>query len=145
MMTETAADDKALAFARLQELINQRIPAGFTFGELYKMPSWFVSLEDYPAGYHCQKNQPLPFLSVACTKSHIAIYHMGVYADADLYNWFVSAFEKETGKKPDMGKSCIRFKKPSDIPFALVGELVARMLPAEWISLYESKFLKKQP
>ncbi len=107
------------------------------------MPSWYVSLDDYPAGYHCNANQPLPFLSVACTKSHIAIYHMGLYADQKLYDWFLAEYETNTGKKPDMGKSCIRFKKPEGIPFDLIGNLVARMNPDEWISLYEASFLKK--
>lgn len=141
--TENAPDEKEIAFLKLQEVINQHVPEGFAFGELYKMPSWFVPLEVYPAGYHCQKNQPLPFLSVANTKTHLALYHMGIYADAELYKWFTEAFEKETGKKPDMGKSCIRFKKAADIPFALIGRLMEQMSPAKWIATYEAAFRKK--
>ena len=130
------------AFQMLQEAIQAGIPAGFAFGELYKMPSWYVPLEIYPAGYHCQKGQPLPFLSIAMQKSHLAVYHMGMYADPELYAWFSSEYEKVTGKKPDIGKSCIRFKKHEEIPFGVIGDLVARMTPQAWISLYESAFRK---
>ncbi len=137
-----AEAEKEQAFAKLQQVIQEAIPKGFAFGELYKMPSWYISLEDYPAGYHCAAQQPLPFLSVALQKAHIAVYHMGVYANPELYAWFVEAYENQTGKKPDMGKSCIRFKKPDQIPFELMAELVSRMSPAEWISLYESSFRK---
>jgi hypothetical protein len=137
---DSLLNEKELAFQQLQEVISSNIPSGFTFGELYKMPSWFISLADYPAGYHCKKNEPLPFLSVANQKSHIAVYHMGLYADDELFAWFNENYEKKTGKKPDIGKSCIRFKKPSDIPFEFIGELVSRMKPSAWISLYESKF-----
>lgn len=141
--SESVISDKEAAFGRLQELISDSIPEGFSFGELYKMPSWFVSLEDYPAGYHCQPGHPLPFLSVACTKSHIALYHMGIYAEENLYNWFVHEYKQRTGRNPDMGKSCIRFKKPEQIPYDLIGELVSRMNPAEWIRIYEAAFVKK--
>lgn len=138
----STGQEKEKAFQKLQEVISTAIPSGFAFGELYKMPSWYVPLEIYPDGYHCQKNQPLPFLSVANQKSHIAVYHMGMYADPALLDWFESEYLKRTGKKPDMGKSCIRFKKPGDIPFELIAELAAKMSPSDWIRLYESAFRK---
>jgi hypothetical protein len=138
-------EEKELAFQQLIEVIKQHVPEGFTFGELYKMPSWYVSLEDYPKGYHCKKNEPLPFLSVANQKSHIAIYHMGLYADEALYSWFIGNYPAEIGKKPDIGKSCIRFKKPSEIPFEYIALLVSRMNPAQWIALYESSFVSEKP
>jgi hypothetical protein len=137
--------EKDLAFLHLQKVVSDHLPDGFTYGELYKMPSWFISLQDYPPGYHCKKNEPLPFLSVASQKSHIAIYHMGLYADEKLYNWFTENYEKQTGKKPDIGKSCIRFKKPSDIPFEFIAELVSKLKPADWIALYESKYAPDRP
>jgi hypothetical protein len=79
---------------------------------------------------------------VALQKSHIAVYHMGMYAEPTLLNWFETEFQKRTGKKPDMGKSCIRFKKPGEIPFELLGELVSKMTPSDWIKLYEAAFRK---
>lgn len=142
MSADNLQIEKELAFRQLQQVISDNLPAGFSFGELYKMPSWFISLEDYPEGYHCKKNEPLPFLSVALQKSHIAVYHMGMYAEPTLLNWFQTEFQMRTGKKPDMGKSCIRFKKPGEIPFDLLGELVSKMTPSDWIKLYEASFRK---
>ena len=106
------------------------------------MPTFFISHQDYPAGYHCDPKLPLPFISFASTKSHLAVYHMGLYALPDLLNWFVDAFVATTGKKPDMGKSCIRFKKLDEIPFQLLGELASKMTPSDWISVYEKNFRK---
>ena len=136
-------EEKAIAFKKLEEVIHAAIPTGFCFGELYKMPSWYISLEDYPDGYHCAKNQPLPFLSIANQKSHIALYHMGMYAEPSLLEWFEKSHLEQTGKKADLGKSCIRFKKPGDIPFDLIADLMTRMTAAQWIKLYEERFRKK--
>ena len=72
----------------------------------------------------------------------IAVYHMGVYADPKLLKWFQSAHAKASPKKLDMGKSCIRYKKPEDIPFDLIGELASKITPDEWIATYE-KNLKR--
>lgn len=68
---------------------------------------------------------------------------MGMYADKQLYDWFVAEFPKHSKRKLDMGKSCVRFKKPEEIPFELLSELVSKMSPKEWIELYEKSFLKK--
>ena len=125
------------AMHRLIETIRKNIPEGFTEMIQYHMPGWSISLEDYPGGYHCTPHTPLPFLSVANQKNSINLYHMGIYMKPELYDWFVREFPKHSNKKLDMGKSCIRFKKPEDIPFELIGELVQKMTPAEWIEIYE--------
>ena len=106
------------------------------------MIGWSVPLETYPAGYHCTPGSPLPFLNLASQKNFIALYHMGIYADEELLNWFVAEYPKHCKRKLDMGKSCIRFKKQEEIPFELIAELVQKMSPKDWISLYESKFKK---
>ena len=93
----------------------------------------------YPAGYHCKPAEPLPFAAIASQKNSINLYHMGIYSDPALLEWFVSEYPKHCRQKLDMGKSCIRFKKPEDIPFALIGELMKKMSVQQWISLYESK------
>lgn len=67
---------------------------------------------------------------------------MGIYANPELYNWFVAEFPKHSSKKLDMGKSCIRFKKATDIPFELLGELVRKVSVSDWIATYESVFKK---
>jgi hypothetical protein len=97
----------------------------------------------YPAGYHCNPEQPLPFISVASQKNFIALYHMGIYADPELLAWFTAEYPKHSKTKLDMGKSCIRFKKPEAIPFALIAELAGKMTPDQWIERYEAAFKRQ--
>lgn len=97
----------------------------------------------YPKGYHCTPELPLPFLSIASQKNSINLYHMGIYADEKLLHWFQEEFPKHSKKKLDMGKSCMRFKKPEDIPYELIGELARKMTPQDWIEKYENAFVKK--
>jgi hypothetical protein len=96
----------------------------------------------YPAGYHCKPSEPLPFVSIASQKNSINFYHMGIYADATLLNWFVAEYPKHSKQKLDMGKSCIRFKKPEYIPYELLGQLMQKMTAAQWIALYERNLKK---
>lgn len=103
----------------------------------YGMIGYGVPLAKYPAGYHCNPESPLPFMCLASQKNFIAVYHMGVYADPDLYKWFTEAYANENIGKLDMGKSCIRLKKMDKIPYDLIGELTAKMSADQWIELYE--------
>jgi hypothetical protein len=82
----------------------------------------------------------LPFITIAAQKSHLALYHMGVYARKDLLDWFTEAFQTQFKRKPDMGKSCIRIKKYSDMPLELIGSLCSKMTPQDWITCYEVAF-----
>ena len=91
------------------------------------MPSYVVPLKTYPKGYHCDTKLPLPFLSIAAQKNFIALYHMGLYANKELYEWFVAEYPKHCKSKLDAGKSCIRFKKTDDIPYELIKELIKKM------------------
>ena len=68
---------------------------------------------------------------------------MGLYANKELYEWFVAEYPKHCKSKLDMGKSCVRFKKAEDIPYKLIGELVKKVSPAEWIKIYESNIKRK--
>lgn len=122
----------------LREVIRQNIPAGFDEQMGYGMLGYVVPHTLYPAGYHCDPKQPLPFMGIASQKNHIAVYHMGMYANEDLLNWFRAEYPKHSKTKLDMGKSCIRFKKPEHVPLTLIGELASKMTPQEWIELYES-------
>jgi hypothetical protein len=106
------------------------------------MPSYVVPNKLYPKGYHCDTNLPLPFLSIAAQKNFIAFYHMGIYADKKLSDWFIEEYPKHSKSKLDMGKSCIRFKKSDDIPFQLIEQLVKKISPKDWITLYEKAFNK---
>lgn len=135
-------DDRREVMQKLREAIKKNLPKGFEEIIQYGMISYVVPHIIYPAGYHCKPADALPFLSIASQKNHIAFYHMGVYADPNLYNWFTSEYPTHANGKLDMGKSCIRFKNPKNIPYELLGELTSKITVAEWISKYES-MLKK--
>jgi len=135
--------DRQEAMLKLQETINQNLLHGFTETMQYGMLSWVVPHNLYPAGYHCKPDEPLPFLAVSSQKNFIAIYHMGIYADKELHDWFIAEYPKHAKTKLDMGKSCIRFKKPENIPYELIGQLVAKTTQQQWIILYESAFRRK--
>jgi len=131
------------AVKNLRETIVNNLPPGFRETMAYGMPAYVVPHELYPPGYHCDRKQPLPFLNFASQKNFIALYHMGLYANPALLAWFTGEYPKYTTGKLDMGKSCIRFKKPELIPFDLVAELVRKVTVDEWIHQYESNLAKK--
>jgi hypothetical protein len=136
---EKIPEDRKEAMSKLRSVIKDNLPEGFEETMSYGMIGYVVPHTLYPAGYHCTPELPLPFLNIASQKNFIAVYHMGIYADTDLLDWFVSEFPKHSKLKLDMGKSCIRFKKPEQIPFELIGELASKMTVEEWIAIYESK------
>jgi hypothetical protein len=139
---DSLPEDRRSAMAKLRSVIRKNIPKGFSESMGYGMLGYCVPHSLYPDGYHCDPKTPLPFMGMASQKNFIAVYHMGIYADPALYKWFTEEYKKVSKTKLDMGKSCIRFKKPDQIPFDLIGELASKMSPKEWISLYE-KNLKK--
>ena len=135
-------EDRRKAITELRKAIKKNLPKGFKEGMGHGMMGYSVPHSLYPAGYHCNPADPLPFMGMASQKFFIAIYHMGVYADPKLLKWFTDAHAKASPKRLDMGKSCIRYKKIEDIPFDLIGELASKMKPGDWIGMYE-KILKK--
>jgi uncharacterized protein YdhG (YjbR/CyaY superfamily) len=141
-VAELPADRKE-AMTELRKQISKNMPKGFREEMNYGMIGYVVPHALYPAGYHCDPKLPLPFMNVASQKNFIAVYHMGIYAKPDLLKWFQEEFPKHSTKKLDMGKSCIRFKKPEDIPFKLFGELAKKMTVKDWINCYESAFIKR--
>jgi uncharacterized protein YdhG (YjbR/CyaY superfamily) len=128
--------DRQKAVSELVEIIRKNIPNGFSEVMGYGMPGWVVPHSIYPKGYHCDTSLPLPFLNIASQKGHIALYHMGLY-EGKLLDWFKEEWNKASSRKLDMGKCCIRFKKPEDIPLELIGKLVSKITPEGWIALYE--------
>jgi uncharacterized protein YdhG (YjbR/CyaY superfamily) len=131
-------EDRKEALTKLRVTLLENLPDGFEETISYGMIGYVVPHTLYPSGYHCNPQLPLPFINVASQKNFIALYHMGLYADKEMLDWFVSEFPKYSSAKLDMGKSCIRFKKPEHIPFELIGELAAKMTPEQWIEIYES-------
>lgn len=139
---DSLPDDRQTAISKILDLLKSHLPAGFEPQIQYKMPSFVVPKSLYPAGYHCTPSEPLPFISIASQKNFIALYHMGIYAQPQLHDWFVSEYPNHCKSKLDMGKSCIRFKKPQEIPYNLLAELFTKMSPQAWIDLYESNLKK---
>ncbi len=135
-------EDRREAVNKLRQVVLKNLPKGFVETMNYGMLGFVVPHSLYPAGYHCDPKQPLPFANIASQKNSINFYHMGLYANKELYDWFVKEYAKQTPRKLDMGKSCIRFKKPEDIPYALIGELMKKISVKDWISRYESAFRK---
>lgn len=127
---------------RLRSVILKNLAKGYTEEMSYGMIGYVIPHEIYPDGYHCNPKLPLPFISIASQKNFIALYHMGIYAQPDLLDWFVNEYPKHAKSKLDMGKSCIRFKKMNDIPFELIAKLMTKLSPTEWIALYEKNIKK---
>lgn len=136
-------EDRKKAMNELRNAINKNIPKGFSEGMGYGMMGWSVPHSIYPNGYHCDPKQPLPFMGLASQKNFIAVYSMGLYSDPKLLKWFTSEFQKQSKKKIDMGKSCLRFKKMDEIPVKLIGELASKITVKEWIATYEKAIKKK--
>jgi hypothetical protein len=131
--------DRAEPFNRLHEVIVKNLPEGFEAGISYGGLGYVVPHSLYPAGYHCKSSEPLPFAGIASQKDSINFYHMGIYSDPNLLEWFVAEYPKHSKQKLDMGKSCVRFKKFDQIPYALIGELMKKITVEEWIERYEAE------
>lgn len=135
---ESLPEDRKKIIAKMRSVINKNLPKGFKEGMGYGMLGWVVPHTLFPAGYHCDPDMPLPFISLASQKNYISLYHMGLYGGKDL-EWFQKEWPKHSDKKLDMGKCCIRFKKPEDVPLDLIAALCTRITPEEWIRYYETQ------
>ncbi|MEK8179663.1 DUF1801 domain-containing protein [Flavobacterium buctense] len=130
--------DRKEVIQKLRKTIIDNLPKGFQEAMGYGMLGYCVPHSIYPNGYHCNPKDPLPFMGLASQKNFVAFYHMGIYADKNLYDWFVSEYGKQCKYKLDMGKSCVRFKKLDDIPYDLIAELTQKISVEDWIKTYES-------
>jgi uncharacterized protein YdhG (YjbR/CyaY superfamily) len=139
---EQLPEDRKAAMQSLRKIFSENLPDGFQECISYGMIGYVVPHSIYPAGYHCDSKLPLPFINLASQKSHIAVYHMGIYADPELLNWFQTAYASQVNGKLDMGKSCIRFKKPGLIPYELFAELASKITVQDWIGQYEKNYKK---
>jgi uncharacterized protein YdhG (YjbR/CyaY superfamily) len=136
-------EDRKQAIEKLREVILENLPEGFVEVMGYGMPGYVIPHSIYPKGYHTDPKLPLPFINIASQNNYILFYHMGVYANNELLEWFTNEYPKYSKTKLDMGKGCIRFKKIDQIPYMLIGELVGKISSQEWIDMYESVFIKK--
>jgi hypothetical protein len=135
-------EERKEAFNKLHNTIVKNLPKGFEAAISYGGLGYVVQHTLYPTGYHCKPSEPLPFAGIASQKNSINFYHMGIYSNPELLNWFVSEYPKHSKQKLDMGKSCVRFKKPEEIPYQLIGELMKKMSVKDWVSIYETNLKK---
>ena len=131
-------EDRREAITAIREVILKNLPKGYEEGIQWGMPSYFVPLSEYPSGYNCQPDQPLPLVGFASQKNHMAFYGFCIYIDEVLKDRFVEDWKK-TGKKLDMGKSCVRFKKLEDVPLKVIGDAVKRVPMKKYIKQYEEQ------
>lgn len=129
-------DNRREIIAAIRQALIDNLPDGFEEVMGYGMLGYVVPHSLYSAGYHCDPRVPLPFINLASQKNHISLYHMGLYPGA-LLDWLQQEWPQHSRKKLDMGKCCIRFKKPEDVPLKLIAELASKMTPQEWIAIYE--------
>jgi len=135
-------DDRKEFFNKLRDTIVRNLPEGFREEMSYGMIGYVVPHSIYPDGYHSSPDLPLPFVNIASQKNHIALYHIGLYANMQILNWFEKEYPGHSKLKLDMGKSCIRFKTPAQIPFTLIGELMKKISVKNWIKVYEGSLNK---
>jgi hypothetical protein len=136
-------EDRAVPFNKLHDVIVKNLPKGFEAAISYGGLGYVIPHTLYPAGYHCKPIEPLPFAGIASQKDSINFYHMGIYLNPKLMEWFVSEYPKHSKQKLDMGKSCVRFKKMNEIPYELIAELMTKMSAKDWIELYEQNLAPK--
>lgn len=130
--------DRREVITNLRRILKDKLPEGFEEQISYGMIGYVVPHSVYPKGYHVNPQQPLPFISIASQKNYIAIYHMALYADKELLDWFKKEYSEQSKTRLDMGKSCIRFKNIDAIPYDLIAELATKISAEEWIRQYES-------
>jgi hypothetical protein len=132
--------DRRQAVEAVRQVMLKNLDKDFVEGMGYGMMGYSVPHSVYPAGYHCDPKQPLPYAGIASQKQGISIYLMSLYiggaAGAAETRWFTEAWAK-TGKKLDMGKSCIRFKRIEDVPLDVIGEAIRRVPAKLYIQRYE--------
>lgn len=136
-------EDRKEVVAKIREVVLENLSEGFKEVMCYGMLGYVVPHSLYPDGYHCDPKQALPFMNIASQKNAISLYHMGIYGNSELLDWFVSEYPKYCKSKLDMGKGCVRFKKMNEIPYQLIGELTAKMSCQDWIAMYEKNYKKK--
>lgn len=129
--------DRREALQAVRKVFLDNLPKGYEEGMQYGMIGYFVPHSIYPPGYHCDPKKPLPFAGMASQKNHMSLYLMCVYSDPDHQAWFRQAWAK-AGKKLDMGKACVRFKRIEDVPLSVIGQAVRRVPVKKYIDHYET-------
>jgi hypothetical protein len=130
-------EDRRLALEAVRQVVLKNLDKDYEEGIQYGMIGYYVPHRVHPAGYHCDPKQPLPFASLGSQKNHMALYLMCIYGDSEHAEWFRQAWAK-TGKKLDMGKACLRFKKVDDLALEVIGEAIKRVPASKYIKYCEA-------
>jgi hypothetical protein len=130
-------EDRRSVIDAVRKVILSHLPEGYVESIQSGMIAYVVPHDLYPPGYHCDPHQPVQYAALASQKNYFALYFMTLYGDAETEQWFRKAFQ-EAGKKLDMGKSCVRFKKLEDLPLSVIGQLVARVPVQKYITRIET-------
>lgn len=130
-------EDRRQALSAVRDAINAKLPPGYEEGMQYGAIGWYVPHATFPPGYHCNPKEPLPFVGLANQKNHMGVYLFCLYMDETHMAWFNEAY-RATGKKMDMGKSCLRFKKLEDLALNVVAESISRIPVAEFVANYSA-------
>ena len=131
-------EERKEAISKLCKVILQHAPTELEETMNYGMIGYVIPHKIYPKGYHCDPKLPLPFVNLASQKNYISFYHMGLYENAELLEWFKSEYPKYSSRKLDMGKCCVRFKKMDEIPYELIGLLLQKLSVKDYINDYEA-------
>jgi hypothetical protein len=129
-------EERRQAIEAVREVIRKNLDAGFEEGMQYGMIGYFVPHSLYRPGYHCDPRQPLPFAALASQKNYMSLYLMSVYSESNQRKHFEEAWAK-SGKKLNMGKSCIRFGKLEEVALDAIGEAIRRVTAKGYIDVYE--------
>ncbi len=129
-------EDRRAAIQAVRDVILKNLDKDFEEGMQYGMIGYYVPHSVYPPGYHCDPRQPLGFAHLASQKNYMALYLMCLYGDPNVLKWFEAEWKK-TGKKLDMGKSCVRFKKLDDLALGVIGEAIRQVTARKYIDICE--------
>jgi hypothetical protein len=125
--------DRRASIEAVREVILESLDKDYEEGMQYGMIGYYVPHRVHPAGYHCDPKQPLPFAALGSQKNHMALHLMCTYLDTAHATWFRQAWAK-TGKKLDMGKACVRFKKLDDLALDVIGEAIRRVPAKKYVA-----------
>lgn len=136
-------EDRRQAISTVRDEILKNLPQGYEEQMIYGMIGYVVPFALWPAGYHCDPKLPLTYAALASQKQHMAVYLMNIYMTNDSESWFINEYKK-TGKRMDIGKSCVRFKKLEHLPVELIGQAIARTSVQDYLDIYQQNLAEAE-
>jgi uncharacterized protein YdhG (YjbR/CyaY superfamily) len=128
---------------KLRACIRRNLPKGFRESVRHNMICYMASHAPVLDGYRYKDPSTIPLIMLASQKYYYSMHHMGLYGNPKLLEWFRKEYTRQTSRKLNMGKGCVRFKKPEDIPYGLIAELAKKITPRIWLELYVNNFVRR--